>query len=135
MESCRFTSVILLYLTLTTTLLRPNNFQQKLDSHQNQIYDEVKQERLLLFTVGVISGGLLSSLLVYSLDLEYPKCVIFALTYIIASAFYTLMPKKKYVVTYLHKDQIQDWLYVYKSMKSINTFFMTLAIASLILKF
>ena len=101
---------------------------------QQEIYDTIKQERLMLFSIGMISGALLSKYFVAVLKIPYPKCTIFALTYMCAVLFYTVVPKSTYMMYHLNGDQQREWMYISNKMKITNALFFTLAVVSLIIK-
>lgn len=132
--SCTFTAVILVYLLVTVTALKPRDFEASLDDHQAIVYDKIKQERLTIFSIGIVSGAILSLLYVRKSPVTYTNCTIFSLTYMFATAFYMVVPKSTYMLTHLHMNQLENYLLVYNRMKIVNSFFFSLAVTSLILK-
>lgn len=134
MENCTFSFVLLVYLLVTMFACKPSKKMLNLTPIQNEVYDTVKQERMMLFSIGMISGGLISKYFVSSLKVPYPKCTIFALTYMFAALFYTVVPKSTYMVYHLKEDQQKEWMLIYDKMKITNALFFTLAVVSLIIR-
>lgn len=134
MENCTFSFVLVVYLLVTISACKPSKKMLELTSTQKEIYQTVKEERLMLFSVGMVSGALVSKYVVSVLKLPYPKCTIFALTYMFAVLFYTVVPKSTYMVYHLNHDQQREWMTIYNKMKVTNALFFTLAVVSLIIR-
>ena len=134
MENCTFSFVVLVYLLVTMLACKPSKKMLDLTPIQQEIYDTIKQERLMLFSIGMLCGALVSTYFVTVLKLPYPKCTIFALTYLFAVLFYTVVPKSTYMVYHLNGDQQKEWMHVYNKMKITNALFFTLAVVSLIIR-
>ena len=134
MENCTFSFVLVVYLLVTMFACKPSPKMLELTPMQQEIYDTVKQVRLMLFSIGIISGALVSKYFVAVLKVPYPKCTIFALTYMFAVLFYTVAPKSTYMVYHLTEDQQREWMTIYNKMKVTNALFFTLAVVSLIIR-
>lgn len=135
MQNCNFSVIILVYLLVIALACKPSKSMMNLTPQQVKIYEMVKSERLALFSVGIFSGAVISSLFVMNLNVLYPKCTIFSLTYLFASLVYTVIPKTTYMMYHLKDDeQKKKWMYIYDKMKITNSLFFTLAVVSLIIK-
>lgn len=96
-----------------------NDFQNSLSPEQNAIYLDIKNERMTIYLVGLLIG-----LLVGMMYLRLQKnslvrtCVFTVLVLGITYVFYMLVPKSKYMVTYLDtEEKRKKWLNVYVEMK------------------
>lgn len=134
MENCLFSSVILVYLLTTHLALKPSSFQRELVGYQKVVYEKIKQERLTLFSVGIMFGAIVAVLVNSMYTNKYPRCTIFAITYIFAVFFYTVSPKSTYMIYHLDNEQIRVWKNVYKRMKTVNAMFFTLALTTLVIR-
>lgn len=134
METCTFSAVILAYLALTFALTRNKQFENNLSDEQRSVYNNIKVERAFLFSLGVYSGLSLSLIILRNTQSNYPKCMVFALSYVLASIFYMVIPKRKYMIEELRQDQIQNWLVIYNKMKIANALFFGIAVVALIVK-
>ena len=133
MENCTFSFILVVYLLVTISVSKSHKIVQ-MSAMQKEIYETIKQERLMLFTIGLISGALVSKYIVYLLKIPYPKCTIFALAYMWSVLFYSVAPKSTYMMYHLAPDQQKQWMLVYQQMKVLNALFFTLAVVSLILR-
>ena len=133
MENCTFSSIVIVYLLVTIAVSKSHK-TVNLSPIQKEIYESIKQERMVLFTVGLVSGALVSKYIVNVLKSPYPKCTIFALSYMWSVLFYSVAPKSTYMTYHLTPEQQKDWMIIYQRMKVLNALFFTLAVVSLILR-
>ena len=134
MENCTFRAVIVSYIILNFILTQNKCFESTLSDEQRSIYKNIKTERTFIFSLGVYTGLLVSYVVLRRSNTNYPTCTGFALSYVIASTFYMIVPKSKYMIEELRQDQMKDWLYIYNNMKIANALFFGLAVITLILK-
>jgi len=109
-----FLIVMVIVIILTTRGNSDAAFVKTLDPIQNQIYESIKRERLRIFmratVIGLIVG--LSVVLAtkkYMLTPLDRGCIFLATTFAIQYSWYTLTPKKNYMVLHLNKEQLQPW--------------------------
>jgi len=78
---------------------------------QLEIYNEIVSERVTLFLQGQILGILVGAFYLYFFKKNsYNYCIFSLTTYIIATLYYMIMPKQKYILDYLTtNEQIILW--------------------------
>ena len=104
-------------------------FKNSLDNYQQSIYSSIISERRNIAVCSITVSLLLSTLvcfhLYYSKDLNTPinnlVCLFITLTLFFTLVGYNIMPKSKYMLSYLtDTEQINNWLEIYKSFKQAN---------------
>ena len=118
------TKIIILF-----TITLPYNNSQKelnnsLDQKQKETYKKIISERRRIYIMGYLIGITLSIavILVNVFVLKQNKSSAVCLAVVISSIttyfFYILYPKSKYMIQVLEtKEQINNWLSIYKSMQ------------------
>ena len=103
-----------------------SKFIHTLDEKQKKVYESIVQERAFIYYFGYVIGFLLSLLFIYynlyvakrKMDNYVLICTIISISFITSYFYYTLTPKTKYMLNYLtEREQIDEWLNIYKNMK------------------
>lgn len=97
------------------------DFQKLLSPEQMNTYQVIVNERLSIYTQGLLIGVILG-LLVVSMLSELTTlnrvCVFVVVALVFNILYYMLMPKTTYMLQHLKgEDQINAWLEIYKSMR------------------
>lgn len=99
-----------------------NKFINTLNTNQKQVYEEIKQERLRLYLQGLGLGLFLAflSLAMLTNKKAFTRiCVFTVLGLGTANVYYSMMPKKKWMLDYIEtQEQASAWLDIYQEMKS-----------------
>lgn len=97
------------------------DFQKLLSPEQMKIYRGVVNERLSIYTQGLLIGvilGLLVVSMLSELSTLNRTCVFVVVALVFNILYYLLMPKTTYMLQHLSgEDQINAWLEVYKNMR------------------
>lgn len=111
-------------------------FINTLDSHQQQIFLQIHEERLKIFVLALIVGIICGTIfLLFMSEHGIVRSCSFALiTLSVTYLVYMLYPKSKYMLSYLVRpNQKQAWLRVYKTMRYRNFMGMLLGAGAYIL--
>ena len=96
-------------------------FMNTLNEEQKHIYMEIKKERLQLYLQGLVLGCVLAMMSLFLLSSKSPLtriCVFSVLGLGSAYVYYSLMPKKKWMLDYIEtNEQSKAWLDIYQEMK------------------
>ena len=104
-------------------------FKNSLNSYQLNVYKSINKERTNIFIFSFLLGIILASAICYHLyyinDINTPNknliCLFISITLFVTIMGYTIMPKSKYIISYLtDTNQINKWLDIYKSFKTTN---------------
>ena len=104
-------------------------FKNSLNSYQLNVYKSINKERKNIFIFSFLLGIILASAICYHLyyinDINTPNknliCLFISITLFVTIMGYTIMPKSKYIISYLtDTNQINKWLDIYKSFKTTN---------------
>lgn len=100
------------------------DFNNSLDEKQLEAYKKIISERRRIYILGYILGVLISIIviLVNYFLLKKDKLSILCLAVVISTLttyfFYILYPKSKYILEVIEtKEQVNNWLKIYKSMQ------------------
>ena len=101
-----------------------DNFRNTLSEEQKDLYQSIINERKWIYYSGYLLGIFLAILVVAFLKklLKLNKisniCIIATITFVTNYIFYILYPKKDYMILHLkNKEQIKEWLDIYKYMQ------------------
>ena len=112
-----FTSIIMNFIGNKKDIFL--KFQNTLDKQQNNIYQKIVYERLMIYTKGMILGLILGIFYLY----KYPKdkykiCKFFAIVFVTKLGFYYIYPKSTLMLYHLKtKEQVDRWADIYLYMK------------------
>ena len=95
------------------------NFMSKLDKKQQKLYVKIKNERLQIYTYGLVISLLLGFIYLNNTKKSDTRtCVFVSMVLGITILFYLLYPKTTYMVKHLtHQEQVDAWLQVYRFMQ------------------
>lgn len=100
------------------------DFKNTLSQEQKDLYQSIINERKLIYYGGYLLGIFLSILVVaffkklLKLNKMSNVCIIATITFVTNYLFYILYPKKDYMILHLkNKEQIEEWLDIYKYMQ------------------
>lgn len=104
----------MLWVNITADKNILQNFEKTFDKTQAKVYSEIKQNRLKLWIQGMILGiGLgLAWLLSSNASAIIKTCGFTSISTLVNYFYYMLTTKPKYMIEYLRKDQIDEWLSV-----------------------
>lgn len=111
------------YTMLTCKQCQPFlKYQQSLNPIQQKLYQYTVYERTKLYVHGMILGILLASVYLYftkgRIEPIKNSCIFTSIILTVQYLYYSLAPKKLYMLNILtNKDQVNNWLDVYKTMK------------------
>jgi len=100
-----------------------NKFVSTLTQKQQDVYSEIKMERLRIYLQGMTLGLVCAiTYLVFSKNLKTTDvtdiCMFVVISGSITYGYYTLTPKSKYMLNYIDRqEQINAWLEIYKTYK------------------
>ena len=118
------------------------NFKDTLNEKQKKTYKDITDERRKIYYQGFLIGLLLSIIIVYlfnkSLSPVFNKtstlCIVGATSFLTNYLYYILTPKSDYMLLHLtNKNQINEWLNVYKKMQYINHLGFALGIVGVVI--
>ena len=118
------TKVIILFtITLPYNKIQ-KDFNESLDDKQKNSYKKIISERRRIYIMGYILGIILSivvillNIFVIKKDKISMLCLAVVISSITTYFFYILYPKSKYMIQVIEtKEQINNWLSIYKSMQ------------------
>lgn len=96
------------------------DFLSKLDEKQVHIFNEIHNERLQIYIIGLLLGILCGFIyLNFNSNISvYRTCNFISIVMGINYLFYLIYPKSTYMLQHLkNQDQIEAWLTLYKSMQ------------------
>lgn len=117
-----------------------NNFINKLDDNQKNIYKNIVEERRNIYFMGYGIGFIISLFLIYfksyfniKINKNSVICFILGITFLTTYFFYILYPKSNYMILHLkNENQIKEWLKVYKTMQWNYHFGLVLGLISIL---
>ena len=118
-----FLAVGFLVATLSTCCLSNKNIQNfysDLNEDQRRIKDEITIERMKIYITGILFGCLNATLFYMFINKNSKAKLCILLSIILATSYfyYIISPKTKYMVSYLdNKEQVKQWLKIYKQMQ------------------
>jgi uncharacterized protein YacL len=94
-------------------------FEGTLTEDQKKIYDEIRADRRRLSVEGLVLGVLIAGLYTVYLSKKRPPvvntCMTLLIVLFVMCAYYTLMPKSKWMLNNVSsKESVDSWLEVYK---------------------
>lgn len=97
-------------------------YRKSLNGEQLAIYDSVIDERTNLYLYGLVLGIIFAAIYLYlvkgTVNPMAHACVFTAIALTTQYMFYTLAPKSIYMLNVLNsKEQVDNWLDIYKLMK------------------
>lgn len=115
-----FASLFTMFATKKTMLA--NDLRSILTPEQDEMYKSIVEERTRLYLHGLVIGLLLGVIYLYltrkDKNLTRRLCVFTLITMGAQYFYYTLIPKKRWMLDYLDtKEANQKWLEMYKYMK------------------
>ncbi len=88
-------------------------FKKTLTNNQKIVYDEIKNERMINYEMGLLIGIIIAYIYSY-FSAKTTACSYAGLAFLIAALYYMLIPKSKYMVNYLtDMDQVKLYNDVY----------------------
>lgn len=145
--SCLISLVFIIMMIFTNLSLDKfevvKKFKDTLNSNQKNIYNEITKERRNIYYRGYVLGLVLSVFVVIFLtkkttlsEINKPAtlCIVAATSFLTNYFYYILSPKSKYMLSYLtDKNQIEQWLQVYKKMQYVNHLGFALGIVAVVI--
>ena len=99
-------------------------FKKSMDDNQLHIYNFIRKERMIIFTL----SSIFSMLFVHILKINgWFKIVLY---YILMGALYKCWPKTYYMVEYLRENQLELWNGIYKDMQYKHAFALLIGVLS-----
>lgn len=132
--SCLISLVFIISMIITNLSLDKfevmKKFNQTLNDKQKKTYEDITNERRNIYYQGFILGLVLSIILLFILNKTLSLtvfnktttlCIIGATSFLTNYFYYILTPKSDYMLLHLtDKNQISEWLNVYKTMQYVN---------------
>lgn len=112
-----------IFATIATSCLGSKNIQDfysDLTEEQKVIKNQISFERLKIYLTGTILGCFVASLFYIWINKNSNAKICILLSIVLATSYfyYILSPKSKYMISYLNsKEQIEQWLKIYKQMQ------------------
>ena len=144
--SCLISLVFIFAMIFTNLSLNKfevvKNFKETLNEKQKKTYEDITNERRNIYYQGFLLGLVLSVIMVYILNKTlFPivnktstLCIIGATSFLTNYLYYILTPKSDYMLLHLtNKNQINEWLNVYKTMQYVNHLGFALGIIGVVL--
>ena len=92
-----------------------------LNENQLKIKKEISNERMKIYLTGLMLGAIISAIAYPWIEAKFKKsklCIILSIVMTISYFYYIFSNKSKYMLQYLdNKEQIENWLSVYKNMQ------------------
>jgi uncharacterized protein YacL len=144
--SCLISLVFIIMMIFTNLSLDKfkvvKKFKETLNEKQKKTYKEITEERRNIYYRGYVLGLILSILVVYmlnnwsfsNLNKTTTLCIIGATSFLTNYLYYILTPKSDYMLLHLtEKNQISEWVNVYKKMQYVNHFGFALGIIGVVI--
>ena len=113
-----------IFMIFTCSKKLKNDFKNTLSNEEKNLYQNIINERKRIYYSGYLLGIFLSILVVaffkklLKLNKMSNVCIIATITFVTNYLFYILYPKKDYMILHLkNKEQIEEWLDIYKYMQ------------------
>jgi len=119
-----FISIAFICATIATTTNVKHVKKDLLDQltdNEKQIYDEIIQERQMIYYQGLMLGDIIATIYLfftYDRDIFRTLFVSIGITFIVNYFYYILAPKSKYMLEYLDTpEENKAWLKIYRFMQ------------------
>lgn len=131
--SCLISLVFIIMMIFTNLSLDKfevvKKFKETLNEKQKKTYKDITDERRRIYYRGFVLGLVLSIFMIWILNKPSLQsvnkisilCIVGATSFLTNYFYYILTPKSDYMLLHLtEKNQISEWLNVYKKMQYVN---------------